>query len=32
MKIKETFLLAECQDCQFIFTNPRPKDEMLKDS
>ena len=29
MKSKETFLLMECQDCQFIFTNPRPKDEML---
>lgn len=29
MKSKETFLLVECQDCQFIFTNPRPNDEML---
>lgn len=29
MKSKETFLLVECQDCQFIFTNPRTKDEML---
>lgn len=29
MKSKETFLLVECQDCQFIFTNTRPNDEML---
>lgn len=29
MKSKECFLLVECQDCQFIFTNPRPKDDML---
>ena len=29
MKSKETFLLVECQDCQFIFTNSRSKDKML---
>ena len=31
MKSKEYFLLVECQDCQFIFTNPRPKDDVLSE-
>ena len=29
MKSKDSFLLVGCQDCQFIFTNARPKDDLL---
>lgn len=29
MKSKDSFLLVGRQGCQFIFTNTRPKDDML---
>ena len=28
---KEQFTIVSCETCDFTFTNPRPKDELLAD-